>query len=251
MYTGIFAAFLAAAGYLFISPYLNKEPTCTDGRMNGDETGVDCGGMCARVCSFEADKISVLWSRTFRVVSGRYNAVAYLENYNRGAAVRSIGYRFRFYDKDNLYIGKRDGQTFIPPGGKFVVFEAAVNLGSSVPVFTIFEFTEAPQWFAAPAERLRERRITVSNVNFVNQDTSPRLYATLRNNSLFSVSEVGAVVLLRDDKGNVVNVSRTYLEEMKGEEEKEIVFTWPEPMTENIVEKEIIPIYDIFSIKLL
>ncbi len=31
-----------------------KAPTCSDGLMNGDETGVDCGGSCQRLCTAES-----------------------------------------------------------------------------------------------------------------------------------------------------------------------------------------------------
>src|SRR4051812_37112523 len=74
-------------GYWVSYPYFHRAPTCTDSRQNGSETGVDCGGLCTRACIQQVDPISIIWSRSFRVIPGRYNAVAYLENHNKSDAV--------------------------------------------------------------------------------------------------------------------------------------------------------------------
>ena len=65
------------------STYLNQVSTCSDHEQNGDEAGVDCGGACLLVCLSQVEDVSVLWARSFRVVPGRYNAVAYLVNHNK------------------------------------------------------------------------------------------------------------------------------------------------------------------------
>ncbi|MBU1727786.1 FxLYD domain-containing protein [Patescibacteria group bacterium] len=250
IYLGIFVALLLFFGFLVIYPNLNKAPTCVDNKQNGDETGIDCGGSCPRACIFEVDQISILWSRAFRVVPGRYNAIAYLENHNENTAINKINYRFRFADKDNIYIGKRDGEAYIPPSGKFVIFEPAIDVGNSIPIYTTFEFTEEPLWIQVSEEKINQVKVLVSDINLENQDTSPRLTAVVKNNSLFQIPEVSVISVLYDESGNAVSSSRTYLDKLDGEESKEVTFTWPEPIAGDIVAKEIIPIYNIFSVKL-
>jgi hypothetical protein len=249
-YIGILLALVLVLGFLVVSPYVNKLPTCTDGKQNGSETGIDCGGSCSKACTFQVDEISVLWARTFQVIPGRYNAVAYLENHNKSAAIYKINYRFRFADKDNLYIGKREGSTFIPPGGKFAIFEAGIGVGNSIPVYTSFEFTETPTWNNVSENILNQLKVLVSDIKLENQDTSPHLSATIKNDSLFIVPEVGVVAILYDEMGNAVSSSRTYLNQLASEESQNINFTWPEPITENVVAKEIIPMYNVFLVKL-
>ncbi len=249
-YGGVLIAFLLVFGFLLISPYFNKAPTCFDNIQNGDEKGKDCGGSCAKACTFEVDQISVLWSRTFEVIPGRYNAVAYLENHNRNAAIYKIKYKFRFSDKDNIYIGKRDGETFIPVSGKFAIFEAGIGVGNSIPVFTSFEFTETPVWVKAPEDKLDQLKMLVSDIKLENQDSSPRLSATIKNDSLFTVPDISVVAILYDETGNAISASRTHLDTLAGEEVKDISFTWPKPIPGNVVAKEIIPMYNIFLVKL-
>ena len=246
IYAVIFIVLFLGIGYLFVSPYINKAPSCTNYKQDGDETGLDCGGSCTRACIFEVDRISVLWSRTFRIAPGRYSAVAYLENHNSGAAISKIKYRFRFSDKDNIYIGKREGETFVPVGGKFAIFEPGIDIGNSIPVYTTFEFTEAPIWSNVSENKLNQLKILVSNVKLKTENTSTHLSATIKNDSLFTIPEVGVIALLYDEKGNVISVSRTYIEELDGEEVKNIDFTWPELLEASVIVKEIIPMYNIF-----
>jgi len=236
--------------YLIARPYINKTPTCFDNTQNGDETGIDCGGSCQIACTLQVDKISIKWSRAFEVVPGRYNAVAYLENHNKDTVINSISYRFRFADKDNVYIGKREGTTYIPSSGKFAIFEPAIDLGNSVPVYTSFEFTQTPTWITVSEEKANQLKILTSDIKLENEDTSPKLSAVVKNNSLFQIPEINIVTILYDEKGNAISASKTYLDVLDGEESKIINFTWPQAFGEKVIVKEIIPMFNIFSVKL-
>ncbi len=250
LYILILVLFFGGIAFSVLYPKLTKPPTCSDGKQNGVETGVDCGGMCAKACLEQADNVSVLWSRVFRVVPGRYNAVAYLVNHNKNTAIQKINYRFRFADANNIYIGKRDGSTYVPPTGKFAVFEPAIDLGSSVPVFVSFEFTQVPNWVFVSEEKINQVKTTVSNISLIDDTTTPKLSATVKNNSLFTIPDVNVIAILYDSTNNAVSASRTYLEVLNPEESKQVNFTWPEAFSSKVVAKEIIPIYNIFGAKL-
>jgi hypothetical protein len=249
LYLSILVAFLAIVAFLIIAPHLNKAPTCSDGVQNGTETGVDCGGSCQLACTYQVDQISILWARSFKVVPGRYNAVAYLDNHNQNTSVYQLHYKFRFADKDNLYIGSREGSTYVPPSGKFAVFEPAINFGNSIPVYTSFEFTEMPIWIQVPQEKIDQFKILVSDIKLQNETTSPRLSATIKNNSLFQISAINIMAILYDASGNAVSASKTYLDSLNGAQSANINFTWPEAFTDKVITEEIIPIFNIFLVK--
>lgn len=250
MYMVILILLIGIFGFIIIAPTLNKAPSCTDGKQNGNETGVDCGGSCALACTSQVDAPAILWTRSFKVVDGRYNAVAYLENHNKNVAVNKISYRFRFADGNNVYIGKREGVAYIPPAGKFAIFEPGIDIGNSVPVYTTFEFTEAPQWIQVPQNKIDQLKVSVSNINLVSPDKSPALSATIKNNSLFTIPQMSVIAILYDASGNAVAVSSTYIDTLGPQGSKSINFTWPEPLPSGIVAKEIIPMYNIFLVKL-
>ncbi len=248
-YIFVFVLTLLVFGTLIVYPKFNKAPTCFDSKQNGGETGVDCGGMCARACIAQVDPVSIHWARAFRVVPGRYNAVAYLENHNNNTAISKINYRFRFADANNVYIGKREGSTYVPPSGRFAVFEPGIDIGNSIPVYTTFEFTEVAEWTTVSEEKMSQLKVLVSNIELVNEDTSPVLSATIKNDSFFIVKDLDVVAILYDAKRNAISTSRTYIEEMRAEEIRDINFTWPEPFSASVVAKEIIPLYNVLLVK--
>ncbi|MFA5841177.1 MAG: hypothetical protein WC847_02820 [Candidatus Paceibacterota bacterium] len=244
-YIAILVAFFSILAFLLIYPSLTKAPTCNDLKQNGDETGIDSGGSCLNADPAKVDAVSILWARAFKVVPGRYNAVAYLVNHNKNAAVGKINYRFRFADANNIYIGKREGSTFIPAGGNFAVFEPGIDIGNSIPVYVTFEFTQTPQWVQVPQDKIDQLKVLVSNIQLVDETFSPKLSATIKNTSLFLIPNVDVIALLYDAQGNAVSASRTYLDQLNPLQVSDINFTWPEPLPGVVVAKEIIPLYDI------
>jgi hypothetical protein len=246
-YTLVFVLFLIIFASFIVYPKLNKAPSCVDGKQNGTETGVDCGGSCSKACLSDVSPLSVLWVRSFEVVPGRFNAVAYIENPNKGEAIQKLSYRFRFADDKNIYIGKREGSTFVPPSGRFAIFEPALDMGHSVPVFTTIEFTSTPVWIQVPQEKLDQLKISTSDISLQDTDTSPRLSAMVKNKSLFTIPNLNVVAIVYDAAHNAISVSRTYIDEIKGEQSQEVDFTWPQAFTTPPVATEIIPMFNVFS----
>ncbi len=249
-YIVVLVLFVSIFGFLIIYPSLSKAPSCTDSKQNGDEIGIDCGGSCLRACSQNTDEVSVLWARAFRVIPGRYNAVAYIINHNKNAAIQKINYKFRFGDANNVYIGKREGSTYVPPGGNFAVFEPGIDVGNSIPVYVTFEFTEPEVWLQVPQEKINQLKVLVSNIELKDETTSPRLSATIKNNSLFTIPNVSVIAILHEAGGNAIATSRTFLSVLAPLQSANINFTWPEPLSGTVVETEIIPMYNVFSAKL-
>jgi hypothetical protein len=250
IYIGILILIFGGLGFWIGYPHLNKPPSCTDGKQNGDETGVDCGGTCALACVATLDDLKVIWSRSFEVVPGRYNAVAYVENQNKNAAVVKIKYRFRFADKNNVYVGSREGETTVPPSGKFAVFEPAIDLGSSVPVYTSFEFTERPVWVQVSNEKIDQTKLLISDIRLEDEGSLPKLYAKIENTYFLTIPNLEVVAILYDATGNALSASQTYLEKIGPEASEELSFTWRGPMAKPVVVKEVIPIFNILNAKL-
>jgi hypothetical protein len=242
--------FFAIVAFAIIYPKTQKIPTCTDGIQNSNETGIDCGGSCPDACLSQMSAVSVIWAQSFEVVPGRYNAVAYLVNHNQNAAAEEVSYRFRFADENNVYIGKREGTTIIPPSGDFAVFEPAIDVGHSVPVYTTFQFTETPHWLQVSPEKINQLKVLISNLSLTGETTSPALSATVTNNSLFTIPNVNMIAIVYDKLGNAISASSTYLNQLNPLSSTDLNYTWPQPFTEPIVKKEILPVYDIFSVKL-
>jgi hypothetical protein len=99
-------------------------------------------------------------------------------------------------------------------------------------------------------DRLEQLKIAVSNIVLSGETTAPRLSATLKNNSIFDLPNVNTVAIIYDEKGNAISTSRTFLNQLLPDRNTDINFTWPEPLPGVPVAKEIIPMFDVLSVKL-
>jgi hypothetical protein len=244
----IFGTILFLLIVYLVWPFVTKAPTCFDGKQNGDELGIDCGGACDLVCSMQADPLVVLWSNSSEIVSGRYNSVAYVKNPNQYAGIPSISYEFRLYDADNLLIAERRGTTFIDANANTAIFEGAIDTGERVPVRTTFRFlNENPEWIRIGQRDVGNISLIVTEKELVNADTNPRVDALISNRSLYDVDNFDVVVVLYDRDGNLVNTSSTYLTSLGGGEERGISYTWPKPFEKEVISIEIIPRLYLFN----
>ena len=183
---------------------LNKKPTCSDGKQNGRELGIDCGGICEKLCKIQISDPILIWSRSFKVADGVYNSVAYIENPNFNSGVIKISYTFKLFDDKNILIAERKGSTFISPNSVTPIFEGVVSTGYRVPVKTFFEFDELPEWRQSKDERIS---LSVKDIILTGEDFSPRIDAVLSNSSIETIKDIEVVAIIFDLKDNAVAVS--------------------------------------------
>ena len=221
-------------GYIYLRYFYNA-PNCYDNVQNNDETGVDCGGSCVKICPFEAREPTVRWSRAFKVTNGQYNAVAYVENPNRLAATPELNYTFTLFDEAGL-IAERSGTTILPPNSVYPIFEGRIATGGRVPTRTFLEFSMPELW--VPAEAGREQFTIVDRV-LTGADSKPKLDATVRNNSLEEAKEVEVVATIFDAEGTALAASRTFVDNFAPRSDTDVVFTWLEPIATTLRSCEI------------
>ncbi len=223
----VIAAF-ATIGYF---EFIYKAPTCFDGNQNGDERGVDCGGACSRVCAFDVTEPTVLWAQAFRVTEGQYNAVAYVENRNQNVGAPEVKYTFTLYDDRGAVITTRSGATFLPPDSVYPIFEGRIPVGTKEPARTFLEIEPIEEWQTATAGR---EQFEVRSRILKNADVLPRLDTVLYNTSLEDEEDVEVVATIFNARGTALTASQSVVPRFDGREEKEVVFTWPEPIAKTV-----------------
>ncbi len=204
--------------------------TCTDGRQNGDERGVDCGGSCSYICAIDVSPLKVDWARSFEVTSGVYNAVAYVENINASAAAPEVAYTFSLYDDQGLITSVED-TTFLPPNSVYPVFAGRIATGGRVPTKTFLDLKPVEKWTTAVSSR---DQFTVKDRELSDADVKPKLTATLVNNGLTSLYNVEVVATIFNSEGTALTASRTLVDKFDPRAEQQVVFTWPEPIAKTI-----------------
>ena len=207
-------------------------PTCFDGKQNGTETGLDCGGGCARFCAAQIDPPHVVWAKAFPVGDGVYDLGAYVENRKNDAGIKNLHYTLRMLDSSGQEIGSGSGVTEVPPASAFLLFAPHVQAKESPQSIEVrFNGADLAGW--VHAEAVPEVLVS-KNQNLRNTDTQPRFDATLVNTD--RINDVGRVTVgavISDSTGSPVGISQTYIDGVGRGGERNVFFSWPTPFTKN------------------
>ncbi len=219
-YLSVLALLVAAA--LVWGWFSATKPTCFDEKQNQGEENIDCGGPC-EPCLGEIKNLIVVWSKEFKLQDGKYDAAALVKNPNLFLGVPSLKYKFKIYGENNILIAVREGETFINPRERYVIFESGIDTGERVPKSAFLELEENPEW-----KRIEREipQIVVSGKDFFNEPY-PRLEVEISNKSVFPVSGISAVAVLYDEEGSAKAVSSTRIGLIEGDSSRRVVFTWP------------------------
>lgn len=200
-----------------------KAPSCFDGKKNGGEKGVDCGGKCIKLCQSDFLPPSVAWARIERVVPGIYNIGAYIINPNSEGEAKNVPYRVSIFDKEGILIAEENGTVTIPPHRNTLAFSSLIKLTNSLPAKVLFEFTEKPDW-NKKIDTLSP--IVVVSKDYIEEYDGSSLLVTLKNDGLETLNNLGVYVVLQDKNGNVTGFSKTVIDSLLPKSSEVAPFTW-------------------------
>lgn len=210
-------------------------PTCDDGKQNQKEEGIDCGGPCSKECLGEIKEPVVLWSQSLKINEGEYDAVAVVLNQNLSLTASSVKYQFKLYDKNNILIAVKEGETFITPARKFAIFSPNIDTGRRAPHRTFLELEKNINWQRSRSEA---PALIVSKKEY-SDSPHPTLSVIVSNKSIDEAIGVNAVAIIYDKDGNASAASATTIGSIKADSFQEIFFTWPLPLGERAFSNEI------------
>jgi len=239
-YLGSFAVIVLVIAVVIYFLYFYEAPNCEDGIQNQNESGIDCGGVCSKVCSFQAIDPVVLWSRIMKVADGVYNVIALVENPNPKTQAKDVEYSFKLYDENSILISERLGKVDILPRSIFPIFEGGIFVQNRIPARSpFFEFTSEFDWNRISDER---PELIVTNKNLTQNEKGSQLEATIENESVQNLKNIEVTAILSDYKDNVVAFSQTSIDRLERNDSKNIVFTWNEMLASDISKIEVIPL---------
>jgi hypothetical protein len=240
-FSSILAFFLVLAiGYYL---YNKPKPSCFDGKENGTETGLDCGGSCLKVCVEEVIPISTIWIRPFEIISGQYTVVGVFENRNRDLGVGRLFYKIRLINSFGATVGERSGETFVNPQEKFVIFEPGFDLKGEKPVRVFIDFDQAPNW-AKPVAPKSTMSVIRKSLEIEN---GARIHAVLTNESPYDLQNIVVPVLLSDESKNTFTGSQTVVDTLARGASVDIYFTWPTVFDQNPAFVDFYPRVNLFN----
>lgn len=220
---------------------LYKAPSCTDGVQNQDETGVDCGGACSYLCIEQQQPPTVLFTKAIQNGAGRTDVIASVENKNVAVAAKDVPYSITLYGADQSLIQKVTGQLDLPPSASVPIFVPDIPSGKQAVANAFLDIdASAPQWFSLSVDP----RIvpTVSNTKHSGPSDAPRIEAVLSNPSITTLTNVKAIVLVRNDRGDVIAASSTLVPTIPAQGKATAVFTWNRAFSSVPTSVEVVPI---------
>jgi len=220
--------------------YLYQKPTCDDKKQNQGEAGIDCGGPCKTLCRAQYSEPKFLWGRWSMVKSvGTYNILAYVENPNIEAGTKEITYRLKIRDSAGVLLFEKTSKTSVPPNKNFAIIESGIDLKDKIPGRPVeFDFLPGAIWQKMEPKELG---LIPLQKTILDEDTIPRVSATLSNTTLKPISNIEVIAILYDIEDNAVAFSSSKIDSIAKESSESVVFTWPEPLAQKIYRIEIIP----------
>jgi hypothetical protein len=222
---------------LFFSIFY-KVPTCTDHKQNQDERGIDCGGSCTTLCSFQVEnQPTIKLVRAIEPQPGRVDVVAYIENRNTNAQAKGAQFLLEVYGSQQQLIGKRTISVDLPAQMTVPIYVANVGKG------------EATQAFLTPSDSITwtrtggERQVlpTIENT-VISEGENPRITANLMNPLAKNVYNTTLVATVFDASGNALAASQTLVPTLPSQGSAPIVFTWNAPFSAPVARVEILPV---------
>ena len=218
-------------------PYLNPAPTCFDGKLNGDEFGIDCGGGCELVCNNEVAPLEVKYARAVKTEENLYDIVAMIQNNNRDRNIKdnTVNYKFSIYDRAGRVVSTLYASSTLPVGQTFPVIIQNVPLdiessGNSISKVIAEIYFNAVDWVKVDPV-FANNFFETDSVSFVqNRNGISQLSITLKNLTKATFRNVPVRVTLEDDIGNFIALNETLMTQINPSGNANLVFTWRVPL---------------------
>lgn len=225
---------------MFISVF-TKAPSCTDNTQNQGETGIDCGGPCAYLCTALVQPPTVLFTKAIQNSAGRIDVIAEVENRNADAAAKDVQYSITLYGSDQSLIQKVTGTFDLPPGASVPIFVPGISSGKQEVVNAFLDIVPSSlQWFVLP---INSRILpTVSNTKQFGTTSAPRIEAVLANPSTTTLTNVRVIVIVRNNLGDVIAASSTIAPDIPAQGLSTATFTWNNAFNDVPASIQVVPI---------
>jgi hypothetical protein len=239
IYGGTTALVILAVAGLFSYKVFYVAPSCSDGRQNGTEKGVDCGGTCVKLCLSAFYTPNIAWTRLEEVAPGLYNVAAYVINPNPNAGAVNVPYHVTLYDNDVSEITSYNGLLTIPPHRNTLAFAGAVSTGKRIPVKALFQFSAAPNWVV---EQDPIALLAIGDKKFSDDGVSSYLSVTLKNTVVKQLGRMSVYAILFDKDQNTLGFSKTIIDGISSLGTVVAPFTWPTVWKDKVISIEVLPV---------
>lgn len=222
IYLLIFAG-LSALVYSWLKPV----ESCFDQKMNQNEQGIDCGGVCQERCNVLSQVNLEVKENGFveSGISGKYDLFSRIFNPNNDFGSGNFNYEFDLKDAGGTSLGKFSGESFILPGEeKYLV---ATNVPSGTVPSEINLTIQNVKW--EEFVNYEKPQLKIINRNYLETSSGvgfSEAFGLLKNESPFDFSTIKINMILKDSSGKIVALNSTVINTVKTGESRDFKALW-------------------------
>lgn len=230
IYIGVLLLFFVGVFFAFFY----EQATCTDGKQNQDETGIDCGGRCSEYCLADLASQPLLIEETelLPYTATSSDAISTVTNKNTRAALKSAKFTFTVYDQSDSIVDQESGTFSLLPleSHTLSVFGLPVNKNAGARV----EFTVTNEEWVALTDFTEAPDIRIVNQQFSllsGEAGFAEARGLVQNRSPYDTRTLTVIVIPRDATGKALSVNKTTLNTVLSGEERDFRLLWPQSFT--------------------
>lgn len=226
----IIAIFVAVFLLFIILLYLWLKPaeTCSDGKQNQNEIGVDCGGVCVDKCDKIVTQPLVVQESGFVGigVADRIDLYSRVTNPNNVFGSNKVQYEFIVKDATGNVVATKKGSNYLLPAESKYIIENNIEV-SGTP--STIEFNIMDQAWIEFTDYYERPQLKIVNKQY-NQISSGVGFAEakglLKNESPFNFNLIDLNVILKDSTGNIIALNSTAMNTVKSGENRDFKTLW-------------------------
>lgn len=221
---------LIIAGIVYIPTRIFKAaPSCSDGILNQDEEGVDCGGSC-QDCAILSLKPIVVLPKVIQNPLNLNKTILFTELRNPNAAYGASAFTYSvvFYGKNNEVLSTYSQDSLIYAGE--VTYRTDLTLDVPFDQITRVEGSSVnPRWKSL-AEMISPKT-QVRDLQARFEDERGRLVITgiIKNDNAFDIRRAVIHALVSQTGGGVVGVSKAIVQDLTPLEDRAFEIFMPVP----------------------
>ena len=179
------------------------------------------------IVSFESQKFTILWTRFFELREGFLDIAALVRNPNN-FNVQKIFYSFKIYDKNNILIAIKEGETFAGPLERFVIFEPNIFIGERIPGRVALDLRDI---VFLDDQSVSTPKIDILGTEKFIEDNFSRVLVKIKNRENKSLENIQSTIVVFGEDQNAIAVSSANIPFLGIDEERSINFTWPKVLS--------------------
>jgi len=244
IYATIFVLLLFA-----IYSRLKPKPNCFDGKLNQNEQGIDCGGICATRCALVAEN-EIMVAKTGFVesgVAGSFDVYGVVKNSNQTLGSGNFEYQFTMKNAAGELLGQYADVGFILPGEEKYVLKDNIAMKDIPAKVELMigktNWIEENEFYEKPQLKVEYKKYNEisSGVGFFEAT------GLLKNESPLDFAKIKIKIILKDERGEIVALNSTEMSTVTAGENRDFRVFWPNRFAGTVANMEAQPETNIFS----